>query len=178
MTYGILNSINKKNRLIKLLIKTDVNSDKYAALKATFKQYRETLRSSIKEAKRLYYHRTFLLYQNNIRKTWAVIKETLQRKKKHETPHEFVCNNNVITDMNVIANEFNRYFIGRSLAVRKKFNRCIPVKNILDRKLTLFLNSRQLMRIVLIKLLRNLNQNQAQAMITFQINSLNMPELF
>ena len=118
MTYDILSSINKKNRLYKLLLKTDVNSDKYAALKATFKQYRETLRSSIKAAKRLYYHRTFLLYQNNIRKTWAVIKETLQRKKKHEMPHEFVCNNNVITDMNVIANEFNRYFIsiGHSLS--------------------------------------------------------------
>ena len=118
MTYGILNSINKKYRLYKLLLKTDVNSDKYAALKATFKQYRETLRSSIKEAKRLYYHRTFLLYQNNIRKTWAVIKEILQRKKKHELPHEFVCNNNVITDMNVIANDFNRYFIsiGHSLS--------------------------------------------------------------
>ena len=30
MTYGILNSINKKNRLYKLLLKTDVNSDKYS----------------------------------------------------------------------------------------------------------------------------------------------------
>ena len=99
MTYGILNSINKKNRLCKLLLKTNVNSDKYAALKATFKQYRETLRSSIKEAKTLYYHRTFLLYQNNVLKTWAVIKETLQRRKKHEMYREFVCNNNVITDM-------------------------------------------------------------------------------
>ena len=97
MTYGILNFINKKNRLYELLLKTDVNSDKYAALKATFKQYRETLRSSIKEAKRLYYHRTFLLYQNNVRKTWAVIKILY---KNHDMPHEFVCNNNVITDMN------------------------------------------------------------------------------
>ena len=43
MTYGILNYINKKDRLYKLLLKTDVNSDKYAALKATFKQYREIL---------------------------------------------------------------------------------------------------------------------------------------
>ena len=33
-------------------------------------------------------------------------------------PHEFVCNNNVITDMNVITKEFNRYFIsiGHSLS--------------------------------------------------------------
>ena len=56
-------------------------------------------------------HRTFLLYQNNVRKTWSVIKETLQRKKKHEMPGEFVWNNRVITDMTDIANEFNRYFI-------------------------------------------------------------------
>ena len=44
----------------------------------------------IKVAKKLYYHRTFLSHQNNVRKTWSVIKETLQRKKKHELPNEFV----------------------------------------------------------------------------------------
>ena len=90
MTYGILNSINKKDKLYKLLLKSDVNSNSHADLKARFKRYRETLRSIIKEAKRLYYHRTFLLYQNNVRKTWSVIKETLQRKKRHEIPGEFV----------------------------------------------------------------------------------------
>ena len=118
------------------------------------------------------------MYQNNIRKTWAVIKETLQRKKKHEMSHEFVCNNNVITDMNVIANEFNRYFISIGHSLSEKIQSVHSSEEYLRQKLTLFLNSRQLMRIVLIKLLRNLNQNQAQAMITFEINSLNMPELF
>ena len=72
----------------------------HAALKATFKQYRETLRRSIKEAKGLYYHRTFLLYQNNVRKTWAVIKKTLHRKKKHEMP------NNVIKTILINCREF------------------------------------------------------------------------
>ena len=47
MKYDILNSVNKKDRQYKLLLKTDVNSYKYAALKATFKQYKETLRRSI-----------------------------------------------------------------------------------------------------------------------------------
>ena len=37
MTYGISNYINKKERLYKLLLKTDVNSDKYAALKSIVK---------------------------------------------------------------------------------------------------------------------------------------------
>ena len=57
MTYGILNSINKKDKLYKLLLKSDVNSNSHADLEARFKQYRETLRSIIKEANRLYYHR-------------------------------------------------------------------------------------------------------------------------
>ena len=37
-------------------------------------------------------------------------------------PYEFVCNNNVITDMNVIANEFNRYVIsiGHSLSEKNQ----------------------------------------------------------
>ena len=62
MTYGLLNSINKKDKLYKLLLKSDVNSNSPADLKAMFKRYSETLRSIIKEPKRLYYHRTLLLY--------------------------------------------------------------------------------------------------------------------
>ena len=34
MTYGILNSINKKDKLYKLLLKSDVNSNSHADLKA------------------------------------------------------------------------------------------------------------------------------------------------
>ena len=47
-------------------------------------------------------------------------KRDFTQKKEIEMPHEFICNNNVITDMNVIANEFNRYFIsiGHSLSVK------------------------------------------------------------
>ena len=42
----------------------------------------------------------------------------VHRLLKHELPNEFVWNNHVITDMNEIANEFNRYFIsiGQSLS--------------------------------------------------------------
>ena len=51
MTYGILNSNNKKDRLYKLLLKTDVNSDKYAALKATFKLYKKLSDVALKKPK-------------------------------------------------------------------------------------------------------------------------------
>ena len=118
MTTGILNSINTKDRLYKTLLKTDTSSNAYRVAKANFKRYREILRNSIKRAKMLYYKKTFNLYQNDVKKTWALIKETLQQKKKHELPTEFIWNDRIITDLDEIANKFNTYFIniGHSLS--------------------------------------------------------------
>ena len=60
----------------------------------------------------LYYNKkTFNLYQKDVKKTWALIKETLQQKKKHELPAEFIWNDRIITDLDEIANKFNTYFI-------------------------------------------------------------------
>ena len=111
-------------------------------------------------------------------KAWSVIKETLQRKRKHELPNEFVWNNHVITDMNEVANEFNRYFISIGQSLSEKIQSVHSSEEYLGQKANSVLNLQLLMRTVLIKLLRNLNQNLAQAMTTFQIYSLNMPELF
>ena len=73
---------------------------------------------SIRKAKRLYYTRTFAIYKNNIKQTWAIIKDTLQRKLKCETPSQFVIGNHTVTNPYEIANEFNKYFvnIGRLLS--------------------------------------------------------------
>ena len=81
MTSALLKSINTKNQLYKDWIKTDINNvDHYSRRKEEFKSYYNTLRRSIKEAKRLYYTRTFAVYKNNIKQTWTIIKDTLQRK--------------------------------------------------------------------------------------------------
>ena len=68
MTTGILNSINTKDRMYKLLLKTDPLTDRYMTLKARFKTYRETLRRSINEAKKMYYQKVFGLYRNDMKK--------------------------------------------------------------------------------------------------------------
>ena len=66
----------------------------------------------------LYYKKTFNLYQNDVKKNWALIKETLQQNKKHELPTEFIWNDRIITDLDEIAIKFNTYFIniGHSLS--------------------------------------------------------------
>ena len=118
MTAGILNSINTKDRQYKTLFKTGTNNDDYRVANANFKRYRNILRNSIKRAKMLYYKRTFNLYQNDVKKTWKLIKETLQQKKRKELPIEFIWNDRIITDLDEIANKFNTYFIniGHSLS--------------------------------------------------------------
>ena len=118
MTTGILNSINTKDGLYKTLLKTDTNNDDYRVAKANFKRYRDILRNSIKSAKMLYYKRTFNLYQNDVKKSWTLIKETLQQIKRQELPREFIWNDRIITDLDEIANTFITYFIniGHSLS--------------------------------------------------------------
>ena len=71
MTTGILNSINTKDRMYKLLLKTDTLTDRYMTLKTRFKTYRETLRRSINEAKKMYYQKVFGLYRNDMKKNLA-----------------------------------------------------------------------------------------------------------
>ena len=60
MTQAILNSINMKDVLYKKFIQAN-NEDEniYSALKEEYTRYRKTLRHSIREAKKMYYTRTF-----------------------------------------------------------------------------------------------------------------------
>ena len=74
---------------------------------------------NIKDAKKIFYHKTFTAYKNDMKKTWATINETLNKNKnKNDFPPEYIINNKSITDSTEIANHFNNYFanIGLNLA--------------------------------------------------------------
>ena len=67
ITNGILKSINTKDKLFKALVKTDcTNSTLYNNLKTNFKTYKNILRKTVREAKKVYYNRVFLQYKDNI----------------------------------------------------------------------------------------------------------------
>ena len=116
---GILKSINTKDRLYKVLVQTDpANTILYERRKEEFKQYRAELRKSIRKAKRDYYTSIFNRHENDIRKMWGLLNETLNRNIRKQSSHEFSLNNKTTSDPEVIANEFNQYFatIGSKLA--------------------------------------------------------------
>ena len=109
MTSALLKSINTKKRPYKEWIKTDINDvELYSRLNEEFKSYCNTLRRSIREAKRLYYTRTFAIDKNNIQQTWTIMKDTLQRKTKCEIPNQFFIGNRILINSDEIANEFNK----------------------------------------------------------------------
>ena len=65
ITNGILNSINKKDKLYKALIQTDTNNTVlYERLKTEFKEYRAGLRKTIRKAKRDFYIHIYNRHKN------------------------------------------------------------------------------------------------------------------
>ena len=124
MTNEILQSINQKNRLYKTLVHTDTdNTDLFNRRKDEYKQYRAYLRKQIREAKRKYYDHIFSLYKNVIKNTWKILNETLNRNKRKHQSQDFLINNELVNDPDIIVNEFNAYFVN----IAKNLADSIPV---------------------------------------------------
>ena len=83
-------------------------------------------------AKRNHYYSLFEKYKYNIKTTWTNIKDLLQKSKvKRDFPNHFRTNGEKITDSNIIANKFCKYFtdIGPSLAKNIKMPKNIDVED-------------------------------------------------
>ena len=85
-------------------------------------------------AKRNHYYSLFEKYKYNIKNTWTNIKNLLQQSKvKRDFPNHFTINGEEITDSNIIAYKFCKYFtdIGPSLAKNIKMPKNINVEDFL-----------------------------------------------
>ena len=82
ITTGILNSINRKNILYKVLKQTKADAISYARKKCFFNRYRNILTKTITFAKRKYYTHIFEQCQGDMKKTLAILPDILNRKTK------------------------------------------------------------------------------------------------
>ena len=81
--------------------------------------YRNKLNHILRIAKKHYFSDKFYNCKYNMKRTWAVVNEVLQKgTNKSSYPSSFKHNNSATSDPNVIANEFNNFFtnISPSLA--------------------------------------------------------------
>ena len=108
-----MKSINRKNKLYK----------KYASSpticnKRKLSQYRNTLTTLLRNAKKQYYTDLLDEHKYNLKQTWNVLNNLLGRSQKNALPTTFKINNMDQSNPEVISNSFNNYFtnIGPNLA--------------------------------------------------------------
>ena len=118
MTDELLAQVIKKNEMYVDWKTTPIAHRDYEKVKFNFKGYEKIILKGIERAKR-YYFRVFLAYKCDMKRTWQVISETLNRnKRKHEMPSLFTHEGRDLVDSTEIANAFNTYFanIGKNLS--------------------------------------------------------------
>ena len=119
MTDELLAQVIKKNEMYVDWKTTPIAHPDYEKVKFNFKGYEKIVLKGIERAKRDYFDRVFLAYKCDIKRTWQVISETLNRnKRKHDMPSLFTHEGRDLVDSTEIANAFNTYFanIGKNLS--------------------------------------------------------------
>ena len=113
ITQGILKSIKFKNKLYKDMKLSTPQSPEFETLKTNLNNYNKILRYNIRLAKQKYFQTSFINCNQNIKKTWSIINDVLNKtKNKKDFPDFFKINEENVTDKVTIANEFNLFFTG------------------------------------------------------------------
>ena len=111
ITQGPLNSIRHRDKLYMKLTKTNPNSQTYLYLQLNLWTYKCLLKKAIRNAKIEYYARQFNQSKSNIRHTWPVVIEILNKcKNKRDFPEYFTANGTNISNPIDISNHFNELF--------------------------------------------------------------------
>lgn len=112
ITLGLINSIDKKNRLYREWTKSRSRKNLHGNKKLykRYKSHRKILKILIIKAKQNFYSNEFDKHIGNSKKTWETINK-LRGKTKSNTKPSFVINNERVTCRRIIASKFNDYFI-------------------------------------------------------------------
>ena len=89
------------------------------ARQSQYKIYSNKLNTLIRIAERNYYDERFDLAKNNLKDTWKIINEVIDKsKRKSSLPNTFNHGNKTLSDPLEIANQFCEYFtnVGPNLA--------------------------------------------------------------
>ena len=76
-----------------------------------YKQYRNKLNKLLFEAEKDHYEKLLNENRNNLRKSWRILKDVINKKKVTSSCSKFVVSGKTTTDKIKIANGFNQYFV-------------------------------------------------------------------
>ena len=87
----------------------------------------KTYSTELKEnAKKNYYRDKIKLFENNIRNTWKIIKEVIDKKKCNDEtlPKHLIVDKIEINDAKSIAEKFNEFFVNIGTNLANKIPQC------------------------------------------------------
>jgi len=118
VTPGILRSIRRKNKLYRIKLKNPTNTNI-----AKFRNYRNKLNHLIRYTKKEYYRSLLKNAQGNMRATWKVISELLNKKRSNAPQFGPIItyNNKPYSKQSDIADVFNSFFTNVGPSLAKKF---------------------------------------------------------
>ena len=123
ITSGILNSIKFRDKLYNRLKRTSRDNPMHETLSINLRTYNRILKQNIRLAKRTYYENCFHQFKGDIKQTWNIIKDIINKSKdKNDIPQYFLVNNIKVSDHKLIATEFNRYFVDIGPKLASKIN--------------------------------------------------------
>ena len=95
-----------------------------------YKVYRNKLNGLLRRAERKHYQLLLQKDQNNLKQSWKIINEVINKKKNSLNSKEFLINNETVTDKKAIADSFNQYFINlaSSLSENTPNSQLDPIK--------------------------------------------------
>ena len=115
LTEGLRSSIKRKNALYRIFMRT-----RNAIDKKRYSEYKRQLRSLLRQAERNHYKHLFNMHRSNLRKSWGVIKEVLNRKRCNPSDRQMTLSvdGEQVSDPSSVCQVFNEFFvsIGPSLA--------------------------------------------------------------
>ena len=162
ITLGIAKSCKIKNELHNVWIDSR-NKENEAEAEFEFKVYRARLRDLIREVKNKYFTNRFKKCSGDIKRSWKVLNEIRNKKKKLSFPKYIDFNGSLITSRRVILAEFNNYFvnIANNLNKGKKDSDCQDFHQFMKNRVddSIFLNDITPNEIE--DIIKNLNPNKS-----------------
>jgi len=115
LTVALKAAIKRKNSLYCIFLRSKRTADR-----KKYNDYKRTLRSLLRRAERNHYDELFNKHKTNLRRSWAIIKEVLNKKRASSLSHKMalVVDGQEVNDPQGICSSFNEFFVsvGTNLA--------------------------------------------------------------
>ena len=143
LSEGLKRAIKIKNQLYRKQRKS--NNDEHELI---YKRFRNKLNGMLIKAERNHYSKLIEENKNNMKKSWSILKEVINKRKSDSSCSRFIINDQIVSDKHQISNGFNSFFVNIGPSLAKK----IPSDS---RSPTIFMRDRVVNSMVLENVLSN-----------------------